>query len=132
MKCPKCHVTMNKDYDSRTATCPICGKTKNYKSNADKKRGYRYYPEYENDGNYLHYGYYGHYGYERLLIFACITIIVLVVIIILLLLGVFKNGFWDGLGQIGMFILNLLWSIISFIGRTIWGFFTWLFHLVFG
>lgn len=41
MKCPRCHVTMNKDYDTRTATCPMCGKVKHYRTNADKKESQR-------------------------------------------------------------------------------------------
>ena len=147
MKCPKCLVTMDKDYDTRTATCPICGRTKPYKSNADKKLGYRYYPEYDYNRNSSSNSYSGFIsGYDYLIKIAFIAIliaVIAVIICILVLAGVFKNGFWDGLGSIGMFFVNIIWSVIKFvatiiwtvikfIGTTIWSGITGLYHLIFG
>ena len=138
MKCPKCHYTMEKDYDTRTATCPICGKTKHYKSKADKKRGYRYYPEFDSSNNtYPRSSTYGSYGYGS---YGCGTFILIILVIaiiaivggILALFGVFRNGLWAGLGDILMFFLNLIWKILSGIATFLWRIIVWLFHRIFG
>lgn len=136
MKCRRCHCTMEKDYDFRLATCPECGRTVSYRSKADKKRGYRYYPEY--DDTYISDSssdetispFYWFLG--SIVFWGIIILFVAIVFGILFLAGVFKNGFWVGLGDIAMFFVNLVWSVICFIGRTIWGFLSWLFHLIFG
>ena len=127
MKCPKCHVTMEKDYDTRTATCPLCGKTKNYKSNADKKRGYRYYPDVDYTPISPLASFLG-----CLVFWGIIVLIIAIVFGILLLTGVFSNGFLDGIWQIILFFLRIIWAVISFIGKTTWNIITGLFHLVFG
>lgn len=38
MKCRKCGATMEKDFESRLATCPICGRMVSYKTKYDKRR----------------------------------------------------------------------------------------------
>ena len=128
MKCYKCHCTMDKDYETRTATCPICGRTTTYRTNADKKRGYRYDPDCDNYEPISPF----YWFVGGVVFWGIIILIVAIVFGILFLAGVFKNGFWVGLGDIGMFFLRLIWSVISFIGRTIWSVLTWLYHLIFG
>ena len=91
--------------------------------------------DYDNgsSGNYSGNGYSGsYYGCGTIVLVVIIIVAVAIIAGILFLFGVFKNGFWAGLGDILMFFLRLIWSIISFIGKTIWGFLTWIFHLIFG
>ena len=130
---------MEKDYDTRTATCPLCGKVKHYKSNADKKRGYRYYPEFDDnyyrDNDYSYSGsgsYSSSLGCISFILNGIIVLLVAIVILVLVLTGVFQNGFWQGIGNILMFFVNIIWSIIKFIATTAWSIITGLFHLIFG
>ncbi len=136
MRCRKCGSSMEKDYDSRTATCPYCGRTVSYRSKADKRRGYRYYPEYDDNNNDYSYSGSGSYssslGCISFILNGIIVLLVAIVILVLVLAGVFQNGFWQGIGNILMFFVNIIWGIIKFIATTAWSIITGLFHLIFG
>ena len=116
MKCKKCHVTMEKDIASRTATCPNCGRTVSYRTKADKK---------------------AYSGVSDVDLSGClkvIGIIALIVILVplLLLSAIFGDGFWGFLGGILDFIFDFIWKILGFVfqflGAIVSGFFDMLFH----
>lgn len=130
MKCWKCHTTMVKDEDSRTATCPCCGRTVGYRTKSEKKwdldSSYSSYSSYSGDGG-------NHSGISCSGCVLALAIGVLIIIGLLLLLVwlIFGGGLWTFLKSAAEFIINLLWSVISFVFEGLWWILSGLFNLIF-
>ena len=138
MKCPECHVTMVKDTEIRMAECPMCGRTKSYKTKGDKKRERQEANEQKLLNYYLQYQ-----SEQKLETYRKIIIAQAIAIAFLILLLIFGEDLFRGIGagiiwlfqslwwllqQIGLG----LWAVLKFIGNLLWSGIAALWHLIFG
>lgn len=123
MKCRKCHTTMIKDVDSRTATCPYCGRTVHYRTKSERRNYYS--TSTENDGE-------ANGGCCS----GCATamgsaVLIVIVLLFLLLDFIFGDGIWSFLENIFDFLFNCFLGIFEFIFDAVIGFFDAIFDFIF-